>query len=120
MDVPDDSYRHIGRCERLESLVLMYCRETTDVATGHIAALSRLKKYFASYNRITDRTPEILSSMDSLEDVTFDSCAGLSNAGIATLARLPRLRELRVESMPGVTAEVAAAFPPTVRVRFAT
>ncbi|MDP9280377.1 MAG: hypothetical protein M3P00_13250, partial [Gemmatimonadota bacterium] len=120
MDVPDDGYRHISRCERLESLVLMYCRDTTDVATQHIAALPRLKKYFASYNRITDRTPEILSRVDSLEDVTFDSCAGLSNAGITALARLPRLRELRVESMPRVTADVAAAFPPTVRVRYST
>jgi hypothetical protein len=79
-----------------------------------------LKKYFASYNRITDRTPEILSHLDSLEDVTFDSCGGLSNAGIATLARLPRLRELRVESMPRVTADVAAAFSPTVHVRYST
>jgi len=120
MDVPDEGYRHIGRCERLESLVLMYCRDTTDVATQHIAALPRLKKYFASYNRITDRTPEILSRVDSLEDVTFDSCAGLSNVGIAALARLPRLRELRVESMPNVTADIAAAFPPTVRVRYST
>jgi hypothetical protein len=120
MDVPDDGYRHIGRCERLESLVLMYCRDTTDVATQHIAPLPRLKKYFASYNRITDRTPEILSRVDSLEDVTFDSCAGLSNVGIAALARLPKLRELRVESMPGVTADVAAAFPATVRVRYST
>jgi len=120
MDVPDEGYRHIGRCERLESLVLMYCRDTTDVATQHIAALPRLKKYFASYNRITDRTPEILSRVDSLEDVTFDSCAGLSNVGIAALARLPRLRELRVESMPNVTADIATAFPPTVRVRYST
>jgi hypothetical protein len=120
MDVPDDGYRHIGRCERLESLVLMYCRDTTDAATQHIAALPRLKTYFASYNRITDRTPEILSRVDSLEDVTFDSCAGLSNVGIAALARLPRLRELRVESMPRVTADVATAFPPSVRVRYST
>jgi len=120
MDVPDEGYRHIGRCERLESLVLMYCRETTDTATEHIAALPRLKKYFASYNRITDRTPVILSRVDSLEDVTFDSCAGLSNVGIAALARLPKLRELRVESMPGVTADVTAAFPATVRVRYST
>ena len=120
MDVPDDGYRHIGRCEWLESLVLMYCRETTDTATEHIAALPRLKKYFASYNRITDRTPVILSRVDSLEDVTFDSCAGLSNVGIAALARLPKLRELRVESMPGVTADVTAAFPATVRVRYST
>ena len=97
----------------------MYCRETTDLATEHIAKLSKLKKYFASYNRITDRTPEVLSGMASLEEVTFDSCAGLSNAGITMLARLPRLRELRVESMPRVTADVAAAFASHVRVRYA-
>src|SRR6266852_5132838 len=96
MDVPDEGYRHIGRCERLESLVLMYCRDTTDVATEYTAGLPRLRKYFASYNRITDRTPEILSGMSSLEEITFDTCAGLTNAGIGALARLPRLRELRV------------------------
>jgi hypothetical protein len=81
--------------------------------------LPKLTKYFASYNRITDRTPEILSGMSSLEEITFDSCAGLSNAGIVTLARLPRLRELRVESMPRVTADVVAAFPAHVRVKHA-
>ena len=63
MDVPDDGYRHIGQCEQLESLVLMYCRDTTDAATQHITGLPKLKKYFASYNRITDRTPEMLSGM---------------------------------------------------------
>jgi hypothetical protein len=119
MDVPDDGYRHVGRCARLESLVLMYCRDTTDVATTHITGLTRLKKYFVSYNRITDRTPEILSSVTSLEDLTFDSCAGLTNAGIAALARLPRLRQLRVSGMPKVTAEVASAFPGSVRVSHA-
>jgi len=119
MDVPDEGYRHIGRCARLESLVLMYCRDTTDAATEHIAALPTLKKYFASYNRITDRTPEILSGISSLEEVQFDSCAGLTNTGITMLARLPRLRELRVESMPGVTGDVATAFAPQVRVRYA-
>jgi hypothetical protein len=116
MDVPDAGYRHIGACPRIESLVLMYCRDTTDAATGHLPGLSTLRKYFASYTRITDRTPEILSGIDSLESITFDSCAGLTDAGIAKLARLPRLRELRAESMPGVTRDVAAAFPPHVRV----
>jgi len=118
MDVPDDGYRHVGGCAQLESLVLMYCRETTDVATGHITGLTKLKKYFASYNRITDRTPEILSGMPSLEQIVFDSCAGLTNAGIVALARLPRLRELRVSGMRGVTGEVAAAFPDSVRVSY--
>ena len=36
IDVSDDGFRHIGRSQRLESLILMYCRDTTDVATGHI------------------------------------------------------------------------------------
>ena len=116
MDVPDDGYRHVGRCGGLESLVLMYCRETTDAATRHITGLARLRKYFASYNRITDVTPELLSGMASLEAVTFDSCAGLTDAGIATLARLPRLRELRVSAMPNVTTAVVSAFPASVTV----
>lgn len=99
MDVPDEGYRHVAKCRDLESLVLMYCRETGDRATEHITALPALRKYFASYTRITDRTPELLSGMDSLEEVTFDSCAGLTSAGIAALARLPRLGKLRVSGM---------------------
>ncbi len=54
--------------------------------------------------------------MPSLEDVTFDTCAGLTNAGIAALARLPRLRQLRVSGMPRVTPDVSAAFAAHVRV----
>jgi hypothetical protein len=115
MDVPDHGYRHIART-LVESLVLMYCRDTTDAATGHIAAMTTLKKYFASYNRVTDRTPEILSGVETLEEVTFDSCAGLTNEGIRHLARLPRLRRLSVGGMPRVTPEVTAAFPPQVAV----
>ena len=119
MDVPDAGYRHIGRCEQLDSLVLMYCRDTTDVATEHIADLPKLKRYFASYTRITDRTPEILSGMPSLQEIEFDSCAGLTNAGIAALARLPQLRELRLSGMPKVTGDIAAAgFAAHVRVRY--
>jgi Leucine Rich Repeat (LRR) protein len=115
MDVPDAGYRHIGRCERLESLILMYCRDTTDAATEHIAGLRNLSSYFNSYTMITDRTPELLSTMDSLERITFDTCHGLTNAGIARLARLPKLRELRVSGR-GVTTDVRSAFSPGVDV----
>jgi hypothetical protein len=118
MDVPDAGYRHIGRCPRLESLVLMYCRDTTDAATEHIRGLS-LRKYFASYNGITDRTPYILSGMESLEEIVLDTCVGVTDAGVAALARLPRLRLLGVSGMPRVTPAVAAAFGPGVRVRHA-
>ncbi len=115
MDIPDTGYRHIGRCVDLESLILMYCRDTTDAATEHIAGLSKLTNYFNSYTTITDRTPEILSTMDSLERITFDACHGLTDSGIAHLARLPRLRELRVAGR-GLTAAVRRPFPPTVAV----
>ena len=48
MDVPDAGYRHIGKCEQLESLILMYCRDTTDAATEQIAGPPQLSYYFNS------------------------------------------------------------------------
>jgi len=117
MDVPDEGYRHIGKCHGLTSLVLMYCRDTGDVATSHITALPQLRKYFASYNRITDRTPEMLATMPSLEAITFDSCAGLTDAGIAALTRLPRLRTLSLSGMRLVTPDVIRLFASGVEVR---
>ena len=117
MGIPDDGFRHIARCERLEALTLMYCRDTTDAATEHIAALPELRRYFNSYTAITDRTPELLSRMDSLERITFDRCPNLTNVGVAALARLPRLRDLSV-SGPGVTGAIVAAFPSRVRVNY--
>ncbi len=115
MDVPDAGYRHIGRCADLDSLILMYCRDTTDAATAHLTGLGKLTYYFNSYTTITDRTPAILSTLDSLERITFDTCHGLTDAGIVSLARLPRLRELSVSGR-GVTAAVGRPFPPTVAV----
>lgn len=118
MDVPDESYRHIGRCERLESLVLMYCRDTTDRATEHIAPLPNLKKYYASYTLVTDRTPRILAGISSLEGIGLTQLHGVTNAGIAALTRLPRLRELDLGGLRNVTPDVAALFAPHVRVHY--
>jgi len=115
MDVPDAGYRHIGRCNELESLVLMYCRNTTDAATEHITGLSNLEYYFNSYTTITDRTPQLLSVIESLERITFDSCHNLTNEGVAKLARLPKLRELRVSGRQ-ITDDVESSFPPSVSV----
>jgi hypothetical protein len=117
MDVPDEGYRHIARCDALESLILMYCRETSDAATEHIVRLQQLKYYFASYTRITDRTPELLSHMDSLERITLDGCAAVTNTGLAHLTRLPHLRELRV-SGPQITPDIVSNFPHTVRIHY--
>jgi hypothetical protein len=109
MDVPDAGYRHIGACQALETLVLMYCRDTGDAATAHLVKLPNLSKYFASYTLATDRTPELLAQIASLEEVTLDGCAGVTNAGVAALARLPKLRFVRAAGQ-GITAEVRGAF----------
>jgi hypothetical protein len=118
MDVPDDGFRHVGLCEQLEDLWLMYCRDTGDTATERIAGLSRLKTYYAGKTRITDRSLEILGRMPSLEKIEFWECAGITNAGIALLAGLPRLREIIVGGSPNVTREGLAGFPGAVRVNY--
>jgi hypothetical protein len=116
MDVQDDGFRHVGRCEQLEALECMYCKETTDIATGHIAGLSGLKSYRAWSTRITDRSLGILGGMTSLERLLLYDCAGVTDAGLAFVAGLPRLREVNLESLPGITPEGAQVFPVNVRV----
>ena len=118
MDVKDAGFRHVGRCERLDSLWCMYCRDTGDVATEHIRNLPRLETYYAGSTLITDRSCEILAGMASLERVEFWSCVGLTNAGVRRLARLPRLRELGLDGLPQVTRDVGEAFPASVRVSY--
>jgi hypothetical protein len=116
MDVPDAGYRHIRKCERLESLVLMYCRETTDVSTEHLAGMPGLKSYFASYNLITDRSLQILGGMPALEKVDLCACAGVTNAGLAQLAQSSSLREVHFGGMMRVSEEGTKVFPERVRV----
>jgi hypothetical protein len=117
--VQDAGFRHIGRCERLERLTCMYCRDTTDAATEHVASL-RLKSYYAGLTKITDRSLEILGRMPSLEQIEFYECSGITDAGVAALAALPNLREVAVEGSPGVTLQGTRVFPATVRVRYST
>jgi hypothetical protein len=115
MDVPDQGFRHIGACERLQALWCMYCRDTGDAATRHIAGL-RLKTYYAGGTQITDASLEILSRMHSLEKIELWSCAGVTNAGVVALANLPMLRELTISGMRRVTREALASIPAHVQV----
>jgi hypothetical protein len=120
MDVPDDGFRHVGRCEQLEKLTCMYCRDTGDVATEHIAGLSRLKHYYAGKTQITDRSLEILGGMTSLEEVTLSGCNFISDAGLVHLARLPRLRNVSVDATARVSRAGIAVFPASVQVDYWT
>jgi hypothetical protein len=115
----DAGFAHIGRCPRLERLTCMYCRDTTDMATKHVAAL-RLKYYYAGLTQITDRSLAILGKMESLEQVDLYECQHVTDAGIAHLATLRHLREVNLDSLPGVTFEGTRIFAPQVRVRYTT
>lgn len=120
MDVTDDGFRHVGRCTHLERLTCMYCRDTGDEATEHIAGLSRLKHYYAGQTRITDRSLEILGGMTSLEEIELSACPGITDAGLEHLAGLPNLKKLSVDASGRVTRPGIAVFPPHVRVDFWT
>jgi len=119
IQVQDAGFRHIGQCERLERLTCMYCRDTTDAATSYIADL-RLKYYYAGLTRITDRSLEILGGMPTLEQIEFYECNGVTDAGLVFLARLPRLREVHLDGLPGVTLDGTRVFPAHVRVKYST
>jgi hypothetical protein len=118
MDVPDEGFRHIAGCERLEKLWCMYCRDTGDRATEHIAGLPALELYYAGATQITDRSLEILGRMPSLEVMEFWEVARITNAGVAALAALPNLRELSIAGSPNVTRDALSVIPSRVRVSY--
>jgi hypothetical protein len=118
MDVSDAGFRHVGACENLESLWCMYCQDTGDAATEHIAPLANLKNYYAGKTQITDRSLEVLGRMASLERLEFWQCAGITDSGIASLTSLPRLREIVLSGLPQVSRECAALFPASVLVDY--
>jgi hypothetical protein len=120
MDVSDDGFRHVGRSKQLESLVLMYCRDTGDVATSHISNLPNLRKYHAGHTLITDQSLETLSRMNSLETISFEGCKFITDSGIAFLRRLPRLREISIGGCPRVTRAGVTSFASDVGVNYDT
>jgi hypothetical protein len=117
--VRDAGFRHIGLCTRLERLTCMYCRESGDEATTHIAGL-QIRYYYAGLTQITDRSLEVLGGMPSLEQVELYECKGVTDAGVRFLAALPHLREVALDGLPGVTFAGTQVFPAGVRVRYST
>jgi hypothetical protein len=117
MDVTDDGFRHVGRCERLEELWCMYCRETGDKATEQIADL-KLKSYYAGYTQITDHSLDVLSRMTTLARIDLYGCHGITDAGVHRLTALPHLRHLSMEGCRNLTRAAAAGFGSQVRVNY--
>ena len=68
--------------------------------------------------RITDASCEILSRMAALESVELWETAGVTDAGVAALARLPRLRTFTISGVPRVSRQGMSVFPAGVRVDY--
>jgi hypothetical protein len=117
IDVQDAGFQHVGRCAKLTALWCMYCRDTGDIATEHIARLP-LQLYYAGKTRITDASLAVLGKMETLERVELWQTAGVTDAGVAHLASLPRLREVAISGVPRVTRQGVSIFPPRVRVNY--
>lgn len=115
----DDGFRHVGKCARLERLTCMYCRDTGDAATEHIRGLA-IHYYYAGLTQITDRSLEILGRIESLEQIELYECMKVTDAGLPFLARMPRLREVHFDGLPGVTLKGTDVFPTGVRVYYST
>jgi F-box/leucine-rich repeat protein 14 len=120
MDVTDDGFRHVGRCEKLINLWCMYCRETGDEATRHLADLTQLRSYYAGNTRITDASLAMLGRLASLESIELWEIARITDAGVAHLATLPRLREVGISGSPRVTRNGMGVFPVGVKVSYST
>jgi hypothetical protein len=120
MDVSDAGFRHVGRSKQIESLILMYCRDTGDVATSHITGLVNLKKYHAGYTLIADASLEMLGRIKSLEEISFEGCKFITDAGIPFLATLPHVREISIGGCPRVTRSGVTGFASGVRVNYDT
>jgi len=118
IDVTDAGFRHVGRCENLESLYVMYCRDIGDAATEHIGGLHQLRTYYAGMTQITDRSLEILGRMKALENLEFRQCMAITDAGVAHLAALPELQQIEIYNSPKVSRNITRLFRETVRVYY--
>jgi hypothetical protein len=49
---------------------------------------------------ITDRSLEMLGQMSSVEELSFEGCKGISDAGFPFLTALPSLREISNWRLP--------------------
>ena len=120
IDIHDDGFRYIGACKQLESLVCMYCRDTTDLATSHVAGLQNIKKYYAGMTQITDKSLGILGTWKTLEEIELFKCLNITNAGISFLGNLPKLKKIELGAMPQVEPQATRVLTPDTSVEYWT
>ena len=114
----DAAFAHIARIPRLERLTNMYNRSTTDAATRYLHDHQTLVHYSAFGTQITDDSLRVLAGCQRLETLEFENCAGITDAGLREVLRLPRLRRVSAWACIHVNGEWVSSAPPRVEAKF--
>jgi len=92
----------VSRANKLTSLKLRECRGDTKLFFERIAHLPIACLEIISSD-IDDDGLFVLSNMKGLQTLHLRRCSKISDAGVAHLSRLPRLVQLGMSSVPGLT-----------------
>ncbi len=95
----------------------MYNRATTDAATRCLRGHTGLREYSAFGTQITDESLRILAGVPTIEALGFESCGGITDAGLREVAQLPRLRRISVWDCVKVTGAWTDAVRPGVEAK---
>ena len=106
-NLTDAGLAHLAGLSQLQELEIGYAPGITDAGLAHLAGLAQLRKlYVHDAPGITDAGLAHLSRITELRDLNLSS-TGVSGPGLAQLASLPHLQELRIypikdSGMPGL------------------
>ena len=92
----DGGLAHFAGMHNLEGLTL-FSEQMTGSGLEHLTGLKRLKKLWAS-GWITDASLEHVSKLERLEFLNIDGVAQITDKGLAPIAKLTNLRDLRLGS----------------------
>jgi len=105
--ITDGGLRHLRPLRRLSTLNLSWCQRIPDDGLEHLGSLGRLRILeLHGCNRLTDRGLKHLPRLAGLTKLTLGpSVRGITDAGLASLARLRRLRHLNLSWCEEITDE---------------
>ena len=108
--ITDEGLRHLSGLTALEFLDLHDNRNITDEGLTHLRGLTNLKSVRVNETRVTEKGLAILAELPMIEEFYLDKMS-ITHESLAHLARVPRLRKLRVERFQTGALEALRRMP---------